>query len=107
MPLPWGLEGGHAGLANEVFVAAQGVHPDAGQTGKVRNRRPRPGDRLFLRAGGGGFGLPSQRDPEAVAQDVRQGYISEMNAREKYRVVLREGGTVDIPATQALRAVAE
>jgi len=102
---PWGLEGGHAGLANEVFVAARGEDPGAKQTGKVRNQRLRPGDRLFLRAGGGGgFGPPQRRDPALVAQDVRQGYVSIRNAREKYRVALNEDGTIDTAATDALRA---
>jgi len=101
---PWGLEGGLPGLANEVFVATQGVDPGTVETGKVRNQRLRPGDRLFLRAGGGGgFGPPGQRDPERVAQDVRQGYVSEVNAREKYQVALRPDGTVDLAGTQALR----
>ncbi|GAA5236635.1 hydantoinase B/oxoprolinase family protein [Verticiella sediminum] len=102
---PWGLDGGHAGLPNEVFVATRGEDPDDQQTGKVRNQRLRPGDRLFLRAGGGGgFGSPQQRDPEQVARDVRQGYVSMQNAREKYRVALHENGAVDTQATQALRA---
>ena len=101
---PWGLEGGLAGLANEVFVATKGVDPATVETGKVRNQRLRPGDRLFLRAGGGGgFGPPGQRDPERVAHDVRQGYVSEANALEKYQVALHPDGTVDLPATQALR----
>ncbi|MBA2962177.1 MULTISPECIES: hydantoinase B/oxoprolinase family protein [Ramlibacter] len=102
---PWGLEGGHAGLANEVFVAAKGEDPAQQQTGKVRNQRLRSGDRLFLRAGGGGgFGPPEQRDPELVAHDVRQGYVGADGAREKYKVVLRGDGSVDGAATQALRS---
>lgn len=105
---PWGLEGGHAGLANEVFVAARGEDPATKETCKVRNQRLRPGDRLFLRAGGGGgFGPPQQRDPGQVAQDVRQGYVSAQSAREKYRVALNEDGTVDAQATRALRAAAD
>jgi N-methylhydantoinase B len=30
----------------------------------------------FERSGGAGFGPPSERDPEAVRDDVRNGYIS-------------------------------
>ena len=101
---PWGLSGGHPGMANEVFVAAKGEDPAAKPTGKVRNQRLRAGDRLFLRAGGGGgFGPPEERDPERVADDVRQGYISEASAREKYKVVLHADGTADRATTQTLR----
>ena len=35
-------------------------------------------------AGGGGFGEPSKRDPEAVARDVEQGYVTAQGARRDY-----------------------
>jgi len=102
---PWGLEGGHAGLANEVFVVAGNEDPDHGRSGKVRNQRLQAGDRLFLRAGGGGgFGLPEMRDPKQVAHDVKQGYVSAQNARDIYRVVLRNDGSLDLDATLLLRS---
>jgi N-methylhydantoinase B len=104
---PWGLEGGHAGLANQVFVAAKGEDPAGKEPGKVRNQRLRAGDRLFLRAGGGGgFGPPETRDAERVAHDVRQGYISAASAREKYKVVLQADGSVDRDATARCRTEA-
>jgi N-methylhydantoinase B len=34
--------------------------------------------------GGGGYGPPAERDPEAVAGDVREGYLSEAAARAAY-----------------------
>jgi N-methylhydantoinase B len=35
------------------------------------------GERFMLQsAGGGGYGDPGQRDPEALAQDVAEGYVS-------------------------------
>jgi len=101
---PWGLQGGHAGLANEVFVVARGKDPESEVPRKVRNERLMPGDRLFLRAGGGGgFGPPHERDPQKVANDVRQGYVTRQSAREKYRVALNEDGSVDVQGTEALR----
>ena len=43
------------------------------------------GDRLIVQtAGGGGFGDPHERSPEAVAEDVRNGKISEQAARAVY-----------------------
>ncbi len=89
-------------------MALKGQDPAAIETGKVRNQRLRAGDRLFLRAGGGGgFGAPELRDPERVAHDVRQGYVTAANARGAYKVALAPDGTVDTAATQALRAGTE
>jgi N-methylhydantoinase B len=34
--------------------------------------------------GGGGYGPPEERDPAAVHEDVRNGYLSERAARELY-----------------------
>lgn len=42
----------------------------------------------FYSAGGGGYGDPLERDPEAVEQDVIYGYVSVDEAREKYGVVI-------------------
>ena len=42
----------------------------------------------FHSAGGGGFGDPLQRDPEAVASDVFNGYVSVEQARDAYGVVI-------------------
>lgn len=55
-------------------------------------------------AGGGGFGDPLERDPEAVAEDVREGYVSAVAARERYGVVLGADGTPDNLATEQERS---
>jgi N-methylhydantoinase B len=41
-------------------------------------------------AGGGGFGDPLERDPEAVRDDVADGYVSVERAAKDYGVVVRE-----------------
>ena len=63
------------------------------------------GDRLYHRqAGGGGFGDPLLRDPEAVAWDVKNGKVSFAAAREEYGVVLDEQTLApQFEATEALR----
>jgi N-methylhydantoinase B len=38
----------------------------------------------FHCGGGGGYGPPSERDREAVLADVRDGYVSEEQARKHY-----------------------
>ena len=46
-----------------------------------------PGERLVIEMpGGGGMGLPSARDPDAVRRDVRLGYLSAEAAKRQYRI---------------------
>ena len=55
-------------------------------------------------AGGGGWGEPHERDPDAVAADVREGDVLREAAARDYGVALAEGGfEVDGEATAALR----
>lgn len=53
--------------------------------------------------GGGGWGDPIDRDPAAVADDVRDGFVSVESAREIYGVVLAEDGAVEVDATAERR----
>lgn len=58
-------------------------------------------------SGGGGYGPPFARDPEAVLHDLRQGRVTIAHARAAYGVVIvmGEGGpAIDLAATRALRA---
>jgi N-methylhydantoinase B len=54
--------------------------------------------------GGAAMGDPLLRDPERVAADVRDGYISQSQAELAYGVVADTAGDVDLTATDALRA---
>jgi hypothetical protein len=56
-------------------------------------------------AGGGGWGDPLERDPLAVASDVRNGKVTRGSAFAEYGVVLDEDGAVDRAATVEARAV--
>jgi N-methylhydantoinase B len=56
--------------------------------------------------GGGGHGDAFARDPERVAMDVREGFVSPQSAARDYGVVLKHDGeaiVVDQAATQARR----
>jgi N-methylhydantoinase B len=54
--------------------------------------------------GGGGFGLPSKRDPTRVLNDVRNGYVSLESAKVDYGVVIdTDRWEIDESATQKLR----
>ncbi|MBN9081244.1 MAG: hydantoinase B/oxoprolinase family protein [Rhizobiales bacterium] len=102
---PWGLEGGHDGFGNEVTVYdADGEKRDVANA-KVFLRRLQPGEGFYSRSGGGGgFGSPLARDPNRVAYDVAEEYVSAEEAREVYGVVLDAEGRVDLAETQKLRA---
>jgi N-methylhydantoinase B/oxoprolinase/acetone carboxylase alpha subunit len=54
-------------------------------------------------AGGGGWGDPLVRAPDAVAADIANEKLSVDAARERYGVVVQQDGMVDAAATTALR----
>jgi N-methylhydantoinase B len=61
-----------------------------------------------VEAGGGGYGDPLERDPQAVLQDVLERWVSLRAARDIYGVVLAEEGrdrglTVDLQGTRERR----
>jgi N-methylhydantoinase B len=59
----------------------------------------------FHSAGGGGYGNPLERDPEAVRTDVFNGYVSVERAREDYGVVIKPVSlAVDLEETKRVRA---
>jgi N-methylhydantoinase B len=62
------------------------------------------GDRLHMwMTGGGGYGSPLDRDPQAVLDDVLDRRVSRAAAEAIYGVVL-DGDAVDEAATRARRA---
>lgn len=73
---------------------------------KATNLTISAGDLMVLEtAGGGGYGSPFERDPEAVLRDVLDGKVSVRSAAEDYGVVLAaDGQSVDAAATAARRA---
>lgn len=81
---PWGLFGGQPGRRAEYVL-----NPDAESrllSSKV-TLELKPGDVISYRTcGGGGYGPVSERDPQAVLRDVREGKISLARAREVYGV---------------------
>ena len=56
-------------------------------------------------AGGGGWGDPLERDPQAVLRDVRNEFFSASRAKSDYGVVVdKKTWRVDENATKAMRA---
>lgn len=81
---PWGLDGG--GEARPNAVRYHRKNGEQSETfGKITGLKLEKGDVLELATGGGGgYGNPAERDPDAVRSDVREGYISEDYARQHY-----------------------
>jgi len=101
---PPGVVGGHAGAANRfVFEQADGEHIPP-MVSKMIGIHITQGQKLRLETpGGGGYGDPLARDPEAVAEDVRLGFVSKASAERDYGVVIAAGGQPEPTATERLR----
>ncbi len=75
----WGLHGGNDGAPGEVIVDHAGGRE---RILKVDGMPLRTGDRVtVMTGGGGGFGSPGERDPEAIAQDRADGYVQSEDDR--------------------------
>jgi N-methylhydantoinase B len=103
---PWGLDGGLEASGNEVAVRVDGVWRADFPNGKLQIDRLKQGDAVRVRSGGGGgYGLPWERDIAAVQNDVKQGYVSAMAAAELYGVIVDPDTLeLDRAATERLRA---
>jgi N-methylhydantoinase B len=100
---PWGLWGGQPGTICEARVQRTTNSPWESVTKRTRYPISPESLVVFHTAGGGGWGDPLERDPEAVAADVREGYISPEVAAD-YGVVLKPaGGAADLKATERVR----
>jgi N-methylhydantoinase B len=94
--------GGTGGPANQFRLLPDGGREQLDACAQVTLR---DGDRLLsISCGGGGYGVPAERDPETVASDVAEGWITAGRAREVYGVVLTATGSLDRDGTAALRA---
>lgn len=81
---PWGVAGGKDALPGCVTVYRKaGGAPEA--VCKAKGYRLEAGDRVVLETGGGGgWGDPAERSPEAVGRDVARGYVSAAAALRDY-----------------------
>ena len=79
----WAQQGGLSGLPNKLELE----YPD----GRVESMMkctglPVPKGTIIRQytGGGGGYGLPEERDPALVRKDLQEGFITEEHAREHY-----------------------
>ncbi len=98
---PWGQAGGGPGASSWTTV----IRAD-GSEHKVPSKQTivlNHGDRVVMATtGGGGYGDPLERPPEAVLDDLLDRKISRENARDDYGVVFKDD-SVDTAATTRLR----
>jgi N-methylhydantoinase B len=100
---PFGLYGGGPGKPGR-NVFSPGTPQEEALPGKV-TRMIRKGETFrYEQAGAGGWGDPLERDPARVLADVRNEYVSNEMARERYGVVLdTQAWMVDEKQTVELR----
>jgi N-methylhydantoinase B len=99
----WGIFGGKEGLRNYALV-----HSKKNGDFEVLKNPAVPldaGDYVdVIAGGGGGYGDPFERDPEAVRQDVIDGYVTRECAKTDYGVVFMPGSNeIVYKATERLR----
>jgi N-methylhydantoinase B len=83
---PWGMAGGKDGAPGSICLRPG---TDREQVTGMVYESMAPGDVLVNNSGGGGgWGNPFEREPEAVLADVVDGYVSIDRAREDYGVVI-------------------
>ena len=80
----WGFDGGDRGWP-AAFVDNPGRDDARELRARGVNIEKKQGDRLALRgAGGGGWGPPEKRDPDALAWDLKNGYVTHEAAARDY-----------------------
>ncbi|MEY8829928.1 hydantoinase B/oxoprolinase family protein [Sedimentitalea sp. XS_ASV28] len=103
---PQGVRGGGDGGVNKVTVWQSGQPYSPAHLSKEQDIPMSPGDRVHVRTpGGGGYGDPFARPPEAVRLDVELGRYTPDQARMLFGVVLHGSPPeVDPAATATCRA---
>jgi len=90
----WGLFGGKHGRVPDVTVSLPNSQPI--KMLKVNHKRLPPGTRVSVSTGGGGgYGLPHERELSKVKNDVVNGYVSIDAAATEYGVYFQRG-TLDL-----------
>jgi N-methylhydantoinase B len=106
-----GAAGGHDGAPAQAFRerVVDGIHTETiEELPMIHQVELPPGEALKgLYSAPGGYGDPLERDPERIRHRVQEGWITVVNARKTYGVVLdfsNEIFTVNKEATEKMRA---
>jgi N-methylhydantoinase B len=99
---PWGYDGGADGSTGRLTLQT-GRRGVTEMVSKIPYHKVEAGDRLAAHGPcGGGYGSPAKRDPNAVHDDVRDGYLTLETAEKDYGVSIIDG-EVDWTRTEASR----
>jgi N-methylhydantoinase B len=91
---PWGILGGQEAGSPSTVVARKDGSSETVLKGAVTLL---PGDRVHMASsGGGGYGDPHRRGPDAVARDTALGNVSVAAARDLYGVEIAEPSLKDM-----------
>jgi N-methylhydantoinase B len=97
-----GARGGDAGARAEQF--RRGLDGELVELAACDRVMLQPGETIVSKScGGGGYGAPTERDPEAVRHDLAEGWITPERAESTYGVVFTDVGEVDPEATAGAR----
>ncbi len=114
-PCSIGVAGGDPGGQSGFAILSRGAASELLESGSeatpvvlpTAGMSMSPGEvQLLISQGGGGFGDPLERDPDAVALDVAEGLVTAQAAGDDYGVVVTTTGgsvTADHEASTALR----
>ncbi len=103
---PKGVRGGGGGAnAGQHKITVDGHQEDVPRVGQVVLAA---GELIESRScGGGGFGSPLERDPQAVQLHVSEGFLTHARARDVYAVALDDDGSLLDAETARLRKAAD
>lgn len=82
---PAGVLGGQPAQRNRFLYPQDGRLVEPAMVSKLHNAKLKKGERIRLETpGGGGYGPPVERRPEAIAEDLRLGYVTEAGLARDY-----------------------
>lgn len=82
---PAGVLGGQAALSNRFTYPKDGKVAEPAMVSKLHDAKLKKGERIRLETpGGGGYGPAAERKKEAIAEDLRLGYVTEEGLARDY-----------------------
>lgn len=86
--LPWGFESGESGSPNNIYIVKADGKTEGPYGVRTRQVLDRGDVAKLVTATGGGYGAPHNRPVEKVAMDVKNGYFTVEQAKQKFGVTV-------------------
>ncbi|MFD0051251.1 hydantoinase B/oxoprolinase family protein [Actinomycetes bacterium NPDC127524] len=101
---PWGFDAGQNGSVGSLSMTQKDSEERIKLPSKLPNRTVKSGTTIQLVGPcGGGYGNPSEREPEKVLSDYLDGFITREKALTDYGVVITKTDEIDFEKTNDLR----